>query len=85
MTDIKLDDDVPMPTRGRKFKYPWTKMKIGQSFFVPGANMNGSTEERPGPRMGNMAYQASKLYGRKFSCESRVEEGVAGVRVWRKE
>ena len=85
MTDIKLDDDLPMPTRGRKSKYPWTTMKIGQSFFLQGANINGPTEARPGPRVANIAYQAGKRLGRKFVCESRVEDGVAGVRVWRKE
>lgn len=37
MTEIKLDQTIPIPqsAAGRKSKYPFADMKLGDSFFAP--------------------------------------------------
>jgi hypothetical protein len=73
MTTYNIDDNVPMRSPHRS-KYPLAVMEIGQSFFVPGKNINGMT---------SIVAYAQKATGRRFSCRARVEKGLTGVRVWR--
>ena len=75
---FKIDSDVPMPTadpRGKPEKYPFSKLSIGQSFFVPGANAAISAA----------ATSAKKRTGFRFKVRSVEEGGLVGKRVWRVE
>ena len=67
---IEITKGLPTP-RGRKSKYPFRDMEVGDSFFSPGNSVIGihgcARRHRP----------------MKFTCRSVVEDGVAGIRVWR--
>lgn len=67
---IEITKGVPTP-RGRRSKYPFRDMEIGDSFFAPGSSVIGihgcARRHRP----------------MRFTCRSVVEDGVAGIRVWR--
>jgi len=54
-------------------KYPFKKLKVGQSFFIPGKN----SKELP------MWYWSKRLPGIKFISRTVVENDVSGTRVWR--
>jgi hypothetical protein len=73
ISDIKIEKGFPAPNAGaggRKEKYPWSKMKVGDSFFVPGKRIQ---------QFGSHAWHAGRLLRMKFAC--RTQNG--GVRVWR--
>lgn len=74
MSEYEVEDDQPMPAvspnKGRVEKYPWSKLEVGMSFFVPGGQSS---------RVKSSASKASKRYNKTFI--SRTVEG--GVRVWR--
>ena len=67
---IQICKGVPTPT-GRRSKYPFRDMEIGDSFFSPGSSVIGihgcARRHRP----------------KRFTCRSVDEDGVAGIRVWR--
>ena len=66
-----IDKNVPLPakaTTGRKSKYPFDLMEVGDSFFVPGK-----------VRMASTVRQASRRLGRRFVWN----EETGGARVWR--
>ena len=65
--EFKIEDGIPIPKPRQQ--YPWLKMRVGQSFFVPG----GKTKS-----LGSIDY-ARKKTGFKFTA--RTVEG--GVRIWR--
>lgn len=77
----KLEDGVPIPERGRPPKgapkYPFEKMEVGQSFFVP-VDVAHIPTYRDRIR-GAAFYYATKHPGKTFS--THVVEG--GIRVWR--
>jgi hypothetical protein len=68
--EIEITKGLPTPHRGRS-KYPFRDMELGDSFFAPGGTVIGlhgcARRHRP----------------MRFTCRSVVENGVAGVRVWR--
>jgi len=57
---------------GRREKYPWSKLDVGQSFFVKDVALRS---------MSSTASHAGRRNGKKFIA--RESEG--GVRVWRYE
>ena len=67
---IAITKGVPAP-RGRRAKYPFRDMEIGDSFFAPGSSVIGihgcARRHRP----------------MRFTCRSVVENGVSGIKVWR--
>jgi len=67
---IEITKGMPTP-RGRRAKYPFRDMEIGDSFFAAGSSVIGihgcARRHRP----------------MRFTCRSVVEDGVAGIRVWR--
>jgi hypothetical protein len=69
--EIKIDKNIPVPSRGARRRYPIATMKIGDSFFVPGveAQALSSTIANNRPK--------------KFTRRTVVERGIRGVRVWR--
>ena len=67
---IKIDKGIPLPKAAKRgSKYPWSEMKIGDSFFVEG--------EPKG------LYGSAKDYNVKIAVRKAVENGKSGVRVWR--
>ena len=76
-----LEDNVPMPEarRGsREALYPFSKMNVGQRFFVP------VTADNPEPwkNMPSIASRATRTHWPK-QFESRRIENPPGVGVWR--
>ena len=80
MTEYKIEDGVPMPQcvggLGRKAKYPYRQLEVGQSFFWPNIRVQSASTSacNTARRIGN---------GVKFACRNVTENGVKGVRVWR--
>ena len=74
--NVVLDKEiVPMPpshrgARGRHFKYPFTDLDCGQSFFVKGMETR---------RLGGSIAHAQKKLGYRFAVRSMD----GGARVWR--
>lgn len=72
---FKVERKIPTPEpAGRNPKYPWREMKVGDSFFVPGALVR---------TIHPAAHAASKRTGFKFTCRTISEAQGSGVRVWR--
>jgi hypothetical protein len=81
MSEIKIDADVPVPTKrggGRIAKYPFNRLELHESFFIP--KMKSSAMD------GTLSYWRKKL-GWKFKVEFRTEivsgKEIPGVRIWR--
>ncbi len=75
----RIDKGVPLPKSaqkggGRKPVYPFGRMEVGDSFFVP------LTKATP-HRIYNTAYQYTKRHGGSPKFKVRVVEG--GCRCWR--
>jgi hypothetical protein len=69
---------VPIPKDrrgGYNAKYPWHTMEVGGSFFVPGGKRH----------LFDLCSRMSETTGWRYMAREVEEEGVAGVRVWRKE
>lgn len=77
MNKWKIEDAVPLPDRFQEHRTPWPLLeKKGQSVFV----------EAIGRKPANIAVCAlawARPKGVKFCTEERVDNGKAGVRVWR--
>lgn len=71
---LKIDDNVPIPTLKNRNRYPFALLEVGQSFFMTGVTTS---------QMCNCFGYHTKRTGRRFSARATVENGVAGVRVWR--
>lgn len=69
---IKIDKNIPLPFQGpsNSTKYPWAKLKPGDSFFVPDMTTH---------RFGGTVGFARKNTG--FKLVTRKSNN--GVRVWR--
>jgi len=84
MIEFKIEKGIPLAaeTRGRKRKYPWPEMEVGDSIFVAGQ----SSHDKGGKRS---AYTSAQHYARrrdlKFAVRTVTEDGVDGVRIWRVE
>ena len=74
---IKIDKGVPLPPvpakggAGRKPKYPWREMQVGDSFFAASDKKLFSTTK------------AGQSLNMKFATRKTEENGVRGFRVWR--
>lgn len=92
---FQLQRNIPKPgtirpnARGRRKKYPFESMAVGDMFFVPGKQKN---------TLGTHVTMVSKQLGRQFStrlcymrkdagkwslCESADEGATLGIGVWR--
>jgi hypothetical protein len=73
---FEIEDEHAIPAArqhsGRREKYPWSQLDVGQSFFVEGVALRS---------MSSTASHAGRRNGKKFIA--RDAEG--GVRVWRYE
>ena len=54
--------------------YPFTRMEVGDSFFVNGKTSN---------TLLNASYYYSRNSGKKFTTRTVTENGVKGARIWR--
>lgn len=71
--EIKVEKGIPVSGikgRGAKEKYPFSKLKIGESFVMKKVGINYS---------GNLVHAASKRLNVKFIARTTPE----GVRIWR--
>jgi hypothetical protein len=73
--NIRIEKGVPMPPPSRsKTFYPWREMKVGDSFFAVGREMNGISS-------------SASSWGKKLNCIFRCRQnavgGEEGIRVWR--
>jgi hypothetical protein len=72
---IKVERRIPIPAKqdrmpGDRSKYPWIRMKVGESFFVPNIGIVAFSSR---------VVHAAERFGTKYTCRT---EGK-GVRVWR--
>jgi hypothetical protein len=76
--EIVVEAGIPIPPRtqlGRRSKYPFEDMDVGDSFFVAG---------RDGKNFGGTVTGARKRHpDMAFEMRTVKEDGVIGVRVWR--
>jgi hypothetical protein len=84
---FEIRSNVPLPTiqrgggAGRVSKYPFDKLEVGQSFFIPGITTKSFASTINGQnRKGKNADPK-----RAFTVRTENENGVAGVGVWRVE
>jgi hypothetical protein len=72
--EIENEHAIPAARQhnGRREKYPWSQLDVGQSFFVKGGALRS---------MSSTASHAGRRNGKKFIA--RDAEG--GIRVWRYE
>jgi hypothetical protein len=75
--DIVIEKGIPAPvsnprSKHGEFRYPYAKLKVGESFLVRDITMN---------RIAGHTFQACKKLNRKFIGRTVAE----GVRVWRTE
>lgn len=71
---IKIDKKIKMPTpeKGRKAKYPWSEMKIGDSFFIEG-----------GKKGKLLAAGSSWAKRNKRKIKFSIRSINGGTRIWR--
>lgn len=84
MSEFKIEDAVPIPASyrtGRPETFPWRKLEIGESFFIPSEWVDEKGEARKMTSKGaaKRAHDAFTRTGRKFS--TRAVDG--GIRIWR--
>lgn len=70
--ELTITEGVPMPKDERRTRYPFRKMKVGDSFLV---NFNDWDKVR------SASYQWGRRHKKTFTCR-RTEEGI---RCWRTE
>jgi hypothetical protein len=77
MRAIKIEHGIPLPPpRSRGVAYPWKRMKIGDSLFVPCPNGHVA-------RVRNQFLTNGRNHGLRLVSRSIIEKGVKGVRIWR--
>lgn len=79
-----IDRNIPIPARrnttGQRSQFPWTRLKVGDSFFAPGYARAHATSKRP--KMGTtMGYKL--VPNSSWVVRDALENGKIGVRVWR--
>jgi hypothetical protein len=75
---LKVAADIPLPCKGSpKTARPFAHMECGESFFEPVGDLSKEILIR------HIKWDAKAYTPRKFICEARTENGIAGVRVWR--
>ena len=83
MTEFQIEDDIAIP--GKKAgltnsgPWPWPKMKISQSVFIPA--LEGETGTTIRRRVNPHAY--ARRWKKKFATRWMEQDGKFGLRVWR--
>jgi hypothetical protein len=76
-TEFIIEKDIPTPKGYNTTKYPWEKMEIGDSFFVP-------TKAKKHNKLGQLHWSFKgycKVRGLNWKITCRTE--LDGIRVWR--
>ena len=74
---FQVDKNIPIPIlQGKQPIYPWKLLSPGDSFFVPGKRSYG--KDALPTTIGKKTFPGSTWITR-----NTLENGVAGVRVWR--
>ena len=76
MEHIPIETGIPIPKgkpTERKFAYPFSKMQVGESFFVPKTDSSF------------VGVYRTRLAPKKFTTRVEEVDGIKGVRVWRVE
>lgn len=81
MSEYKIEKDVPLRESrgGRRFKYPFPDLEVGDSFFVP--LPAGKKLGRHQADMASVAILYRRKRGNGWDYTTRQEKG--GVRIWR--
>lgn len=69
-----IEKNIPVPEqsgRGRRAKYPFSKMEVGDSVFFPGENSSSRCSI------------AAHAYGHRVGWKFSVRTMDGGVRIWR--
>ena len=89
--DYKISSDIAPPRmeklRGRRpsrLNKALSSLEVKQSVFVKNATTN-STYPKSMFRISNVVREVEKKLGVVLICETRLEQGVKGLRVWRVE
>lgn len=72
--NIPISDGLEIPPAYRS-DYLHGKLKVGQSYFVPG--------DAQGRKAAAAAMEHAKRHGRRYTARLVTEEGIAGRRIWR--
>lgn len=67
---VKVESGITVPIQGRKPKYPWREMNVGDSFEV----------KRPLYLMSKLALSAGRTIGARYTCRT---VGKNRTRIWR--
>lgn len=76
---LTVDNDLPAPetnTRKQPVRSAIEGLEVGQSVFVP-------LNEAERHKTHSAAFNVRRALGYTLTCKGQVENGVAGVRVWR--
>jgi hypothetical protein len=81
--EITIESGVPMPdpSPGRKTKYPFARMKVGDSFVVRLADTEHVKVKQGTLR--SAATTAAKAHGHRYALRTLEENGNPVIRVWR--
>lgn len=81
---IRLQSNVPIPRPARgpgSAKYPWGRMKVGQSFFVSAATKDGVRPLIKAIVGSFRSWAKTQQTKRRYTARSDLKK--RGVRVWR--
>jgi hypothetical protein len=81
---IVIEKGIPIPERiypGARPKYPFAKLQVGESFFLPSKNF--IELRRLYQRITAAASSHRRLYGGKFTIRQMNMHGVVGIRIWK--
>ena len=81
--DFEIEDGIPVPEQGER-KYPFAKLKIGQSFAYPYKRIAENQQSRYEAlisKVQNGASKAGKELGWKFKTKAFKSSGI--LRIWR--
>ena len=75
--EFKIEANVPIPkrTRNGSLKYPWDKMKVGDSILV-------KCDKNDASKM-SAARNAAAIYGGRHQMKFSTRNVEGGLRVWR--
>lgn len=81
-TGFTIDDDIAPPTgrAARQSAYPFDKLEVNQSFFVPAEDVD---QAKLLGRLTTACSNRSKKGGKFIARKWTGKDGVLGVRVWR--
>lgn len=74
--EFEIEVGVPLPDKHVRWKYPFDKLGVGQSFFAP---------HKDTTQMAAACKRAAKRLEARFVTAKAERDGVSGTRVWRME